>query len=112
MAHGHNNPGHFGIRTKEHKLIFFYGIDFTDTHNGRLVTKNEGNRFWKNTPAAWELYDLTKDPREMHNRYHDPDYQDVILSLKTELKELRRQIGDTDQYHPRIRKIVNAHWND
>ena len=51
MAHGHNNPGHFGIRTKQHKLIFFYGTDYTDTHNNRRVTNRDGNRFWKNDPG-------------------------------------------------------------
>jgi arylsulfatase A-like enzyme len=112
MAHGHNNPGHFGIRTKQHKLIFFYGTDYTDTHNKRLVTRHEGNRFWKSTPAAWEFYDLSQDPREMHNRYCDPDYQEIIRTLKAELKELRQELGDTDQQHPRIREIINAHWND
>ena len=111
MAHGHNNPGHFGIRTKQHKLIFFYGMDYTDTHNKRLVTKHGGNRFWKNTPVAWEFYDLTKDPHEMHNRYGDPAYQGIIRSLKGELKRVREEIGDTDQDHPRIQKVLNAHWD-
>ncbi len=112
MAHGHNNPGHFGIRTKQHKLIFFYGTDFTDTHNKRLVTKHGGNRFWKSTPAAWEFYDLTRDPHEMHNRYRDPEYQKTIQSLKTDLEGLRKEIGDTDQEHPRIREIIDAHWDN
>jgi hypothetical protein len=112
MAHGHNNPGHFGIRTHQHKLIFFYGTDYTDTHNKRLVTKHEGNRFWKNTPVAWEFYDLTRDPHEMHNRYGDADYQKIIRSLKVELKKLRKELGDTDQEHPRIQSIINTHWDD
>ena len=112
MAHGHNNPGHFGIRSKQHKLIFFYGADFTDTHNKRLVTKHGGNRFWKNTPAAWEFYDLTGDPREMQNRYEDPAYQDIIRSLKGDLKALRQEIGDTDEGHPGICEIIDRHWND
>jgi len=110
MAHGHNNPGHFGIRTKQHKLIFFYGTDYTDTHNKRLVTRHEGNRFWKNTPAAWEFYNLVEDPYEMNNRYQDPDCQEIIQSLKKELKALREELGDTDAKHPRIREIIDAHW--
>ena len=112
MAHGHNNPGHFGIRTHQYKLIFFYGTDYADTHNQRLVTKHEGNRFWKSTPVAWEFYDLTRDPHEMHNRYGDPDYQEIIQSLKLELNKLRNEIGDTDQEHPRIQKIMDTHWDD
>ncbi len=112
MAHGHNNPGHFGIRTKEHKLIFFYGTDFTDTHNKRPVTRHEGNRFFKSTPAAWEFYDLSRDPHEMHNRYGDPQYRQAIASLKAELRRLREELGDTDREHPKIREIIDAHWND
>lgn len=112
MAHGHNNPGHFGIRTTRYKLIFFYGTDYTDTHNKKRITQHEGNRFWESTPAAWEFYDLTKDPHEMHNRYDDPEYQSVIQDLKTSLKALRAEIGDTDREHPRIREIIEAHWDD
>ena len=112
MAHGHNNPAHFGIRTKQYKLIFFYGTDYTDTHNKKLVTKHGGNRFWESTPAAWEFYDLTQDPHEMHNRYRDTEYRQIIRSLKAELKELRKEIGDTDRDHPRIREIISAHWDD
>ncbi len=112
MAHGHNNPGHFGIRTHQHKLIFFYGTDYTDTHKGRPVTQHGGNRFWKNTPAAWEFYDLTLDPQEMHNRYGHPDYQEIIASLKMELRKQRQELGDTDQDHPRIRSIIQRYWKD
>jgi N-acetylglucosamine-6-sulfatase len=28
MAHAHVNPAHFGVRTKNYKLIFFYGSDY------------------------------------------------------------------------------------
>ena len=33
MAHGHNNPAHFGLRTDRYKLIFFYGCDFTSEND-------------------------------------------------------------------------------
>ena len=112
MAHGHNNPAHFGIRTKKHKLIFFYGADFTNIHGGREVTKFAGNRYWENTPVAWEFYDLEKDSKEMHNRYRDPAYQETIAQLKRELKKVRQQINETDKNHPRIQKIIDAHWDD
>ncbi len=112
MAHGHNNPAHFGIRDKRYKLIFFYGADFTDVHAGRVVERHGGNRYWKNTPAAWEFYDLTSDPQEMHNRYRDPKYAEVIAKLKKELRSIRRELGDTDDGRARIRAIIDAHWND
>jgi len=110
MAHGHNNPGHFGIRTKRYKLIFFYGRDFTDTHNGRLITRHGGNRFGPTTPAAWELYDLKRDPYEMHNRYGEAEYGEIGASLKAELAKVREEVGDTDEDYPEIRRVIREHW--
>ena len=112
MAHGHNNPAHFGIRTDRYKLIFFYGTDYTDEHAGRLVRDKDGNRFWKSTPAAWEFYDLKEDPNEMHNRYSDPSYAGIIAELKAELQKERTAIGDTDADNPRIQRIIENHWDD
>ena len=106
MAHGHNNPAHFGIRTKKYKLIFFYGVDYTDIHNKQKVEGKDGNRFWTSTPAAWELYDLEKDPHEMVNQYANPEYSKVVKKLKAELFRIREEIGDTDEEFPRIQKIV------
>lgn len=112
MAHGHNNPAHFGIRTKKYKLIFFYGTDFTNILGGSEVTKFNGNRFWVNTPAAWEFYDLEKDSGEMNNRYNDPEYQKVIAKLKKQLKKIRKELDETDRNFPKIEKIIKEHWND
>ena len=62
----HDNPAHYGIRTPEHKLIFFYGLPL-DAPGARPEP----------TPAYWELYDLRKDPEEMNNVYGDPEYAEV-----------------------------------
>jgi hypothetical protein len=94
LAH-HWNPSHFGIRTKQYKLIFYYGCDMAG-----------GNR----TPPAWELYDLAKDPHELRNVYGDPAYADVVQDLKGRLRDLRRQVGDTDEEFPEIRRIVEEFW--
>ncbi|MCP4311530.1 MAG: sulfatase [Bacteroidetes bacterium] len=111
MAHGHNNPAHFGIRTRKYKLIFFYGSDFTNIHGGREVTKFNGNRYWVNTPVAWEFYDLEKDPGEMNNLYRDPDYQAVIAGHKKQLKKSRTELDETDENYPGIAAIIEKHWN-
>ena len=95
MAH-HWNPSHFGIRTKQHKLIFFYGCDM-----------DGGNQ----TPPGWELYDLEKDPHEVSNVYDDPAYADVVLKLKKQLAEKREAVGDTDEEFPAIRGIVKRFWD-
>jgi arylsulfatase A-like enzyme len=68
---------HYGVRTRRHKLIhFYYDID------------------------AWELYDLEKDPRELHNVYGDPAYAQIVRELTAELERLRRQYGDTEADAP------------
>lgn len=61
---------HYGVRTKTHKLIYFYELD------------------------EWELFDLEKDPKEVNSVYDDPAYQDIILGLKEKLEKLRVQYED------------------
>jgi len=64
---------HYGIRTKQYKLIhFYYDID------------------------EWELYDLEKDPYEMNNVYHQPEYQEVVTQLTARLAKLRQHYGDSE----------------
>lgn len=112
MAHGHANPAHFGIRTKRHKLIFYYGADYKGVHAGRVVEGRDGNRFWRNTPPAWEFYDLKKDPLEMVNAYRNPEYAVVIAEMKQELLRQREVLGDTDADNPRLKAIIDKHWGD
>jgi N-acetylglucosamine-6-sulfatase len=95
MAH-HWNPSHLGIRTKRHKLIFYYGCDM----NGE-----------NQTPPGWELYDLEKDPHEVHNVYDDAAYAEVVRSLKRRLAERREQIGDTDEQFPAVRRVIDEFWD-
>ena len=105
MAHGHNNPAHFGIRTKKHKLIFYYGMDYTNIHKGKKVQGKGGNRFWEITPAAWELYDLEKDPNEMVNQYSNPEYSEEVKELKVLLLKTREDLGDEDDAFPTIKQL-------
>ncbi|MGJ8738394.1 sulfatase family protein [Zobellia laminariae] len=114
MAHRHQNPAHFGVRTKDHKLIFFYGKYYVDTSdpNAEWDKENWGNDFDQDTPAAWEFYDLKKDPKEMNNAYADPAYAETIADLKKELLRLRENLNETDKKYPHIQKVIDAHWND
>ena len=64
---------HYGVRTDPYKLIHFY-----------------------NDIDAWELYDLEKDPAEMHNVINDPAYSEVLADMQAELKKLQIQYNDTD----------------
>ena len=90
MAH-HDNPGEMAIRTKQHKLIYFYGCNY------------EGENL---TPPAWELYDLTNDPTELNNVYDDPSYAEVREELKQRLADLRNEIGDDGSHYPACEKVV------
>ena len=94
LAH-HWNPAHFGIRTKTHKLIFYYGC-----------TTSGGNR----TPPAWELYDLVNDPKEVNNVYDDPAQKGVVAGLKKQLAGLRRAYKDTDDAFPEVKRTVEEFW--
>ena len=92
LAH-HGVPAHYGIRTPEYKLIFFYG----------LPLDAEG-AIGGPTPAGWELYDLKKDPAEMHNIYDNPEYAGIVQKLKKQLAELKQEVGDTDEQYPELLK--------
>ncbi|SFF67683.1 uncharacterized sulfatase [Salegentibacter agarivorans] len=114
MAHKHANPAHFGIRTKDFKLIFFYGKYWVDTDDPNATWNKQswGNDFTRHTPVAWEFYDLRNDPYEMNNAYDDPYYQDIISNLKIRLKDLREELNETDEDYPHIQEIIDKHWNE
>lgn len=95
MAH-HDNPGHLGIRTKTHKLIYYYGCDYEGGYR---------------TPPGWELYDLTRDPGENVNVYDDPAYAATVSELKTRLAALRIRVGDTGEHYPKAEAVVQEFWN-
>ena len=95
MAH-HDNPGHVGIRTKEHKLIYYYGCNYEGGYR---------------TPPAWELYDMKNDPTEINNVYDDPAYADVVPELKQRLADLRTRIGDTGEDYPKAEEVIQEFWD-
>ena len=70
----HATAAWYGLRTKTDKLCYYY-------------KRNE-----------WEYFDIVKDPEELHNAYSDPACQERIAFLKRRLEELRRELGDEDQF--------------
>ncbi|MDP6444957.1 MAG: sulfatase [Pirellulaceae bacterium] len=96
MAH-HDNPGHVGIRTKEFKLIFYYGCNYQGKQR---------------TPPGWELYDVRKDPTEVVNLYDDPDYAAVVAELKQRLKKLRAHVRDDGKDFPAAERVIQEFWDD
>ncbi len=69
----HNTRAHSGVRTRTHKLIYFWKKD------------------------QWELFDLVTDPYELHNLYGQPGTERLTATLKAELARLKRELRDDDQ---------------
>ena len=99
MAH-HTIPAHYGIRTKTHKLAFFYGLPLDA--NGAMPAA---------TPPYWELYNLENDPKEMNNIYPLKDSSVVKEKLKQKLSFLKKKLGDTDDKYPSLMTVKAEHWN-
>lgn len=95
MAH-HDNPGHMGIRTKTHKLIYYYGCNYDGGYQ---------------TPPGWELYDLVNDPKEMTNIVDDPASAGLVRDLKSRLARLRVKVGDDGNHYPECEKVVQEFWD-
>lgn len=112
----HDVPAHYGIRTKRYKLIFFYGLALHprmneiwsgpgESHDAKKLHQVSG---WGETrpgktPAAFEMYDLEKDPYEQHNVYGQAEYEDVVKELKGQLLQLKQEVGDTDEAYPEMK---------
>ena len=60
-----------GMRTKTAKLVYYPD--------------------WKNGPF-WEYFDLTQDPREMTNLYHDPQRQAEIQAVQGQVAGVGRPV--------------------
>jgi arylsulfatase A-like enzyme len=69
----HNTRAHYGVRTRTHKLIYFWKKD------------------------QWELFDLVNDPSELHNLYGQPGQEPLTATLKAELEKAKRAARDEDQ---------------
>ena len=109
----HDNPAHFGLRTADYKLIFFYGQPSEEATSGKPSMPWMKERSFKiePTPPAWEFYDLRTDPHENRNEYANPKYADTIRELKVELQHQREALNETDESRPHIQKVIEANVN-
>lgn len=73
----HSVKRHYGVRTDRYKLIHFY-----------------------NDIDVWELYDLQKDPTEMHNIYGQQGTEEIVKDLKMQLTALQEQYNDPVRFSP------------
>lgn len=108
----HDNPAHFGIRTADYKLVFYYGQPEKEAMNGKpsMPWKKAASYRIEPTPPAWEFYDLRNDPHEDRNEYANPKYADIIRDLKKQLKQTRADLHETDESRPHIQRVIEAHW--
>ncbi|WP_066631860.1 sulfatase family protein [Labilibacter marinus] len=109
MGSRHGNPAHFGIRTKDYKLIFYYGRYYKTKDK---IKQDGWGRYDFDTPVAWEFYDLKRDPKEMQNEYNNPNYSSIVDKLKVELANKRTELNEEDNHYPHIQEVINNHWND
>ncbi|MGW5188083.1 sulfatase family protein [Kribbella sp. NPDC004138] len=80
----HHAWAHYGVRTRTHKLVYFYA-------DGLGVEGSADTTY----PPEWEMYDLQADPRELHNIADDPTHAGIRDQLETELTRLQYHYGDT-----------------
>jgi arylsulfatase A-like enzyme len=97
--HSPARPAHFGIRTKQYKLIFYYGQPL-----GMAEASKE------TTTPAWEFYNIIKDPLELHNAINDNKYKKTIHNLKAELLKQKENALDSDEIHPEMKEIFLKYW--
>jgi arylsulfatase A-like enzyme len=85
LSSEHKVGAHYGVRTTDFKLIYYYGeaLGSSDAVDD------------PRTPE-WELFDLEKDPCEMNNVYHDPEYAERVETLKKELYRLKTKVLDEE----------------
>ncbi len=75
---------HYGVVTKEYKLVhFYYDVD------------------------EWELYDRANDPMELKNVYDDPAYAEIRAELHNKLDELRVKYKDSEELDQKYIDLYN-----
>ena len=93
----HHAPAHYGVRSEDFKYIVYY--------NDGLGTPGSSERV---LPIEYELFDLRRDPAELHNVVDDPDYAAVRLELVAELARLQDKYADQPYQGPQTPRL---HWS-
>lgn len=67
----HGVAKHYGIRTHDYKLMYYYAV------------------------GDWDMFDLRRDPQELTSVFGDPQYASIRDELMTRLRALREVYRDT-----------------
>jgi arylsulfatase A-like enzyme len=84
----HMAPAHYGYRDDRYKIVYYY--------NDGLGIPGTGPFQY---PGEWELFDLERDPHELRNVFHSPEYAQERERLIGALWEAQNAVGDHP--HPR-----------
>jgi len=79
----HNVAAHRGVRTRDRKLVHYYGSGCGQPGASDRVTDPE-----------WELFDLDRDPAEMRSVADEPAYEEDLHRMRALLDSLAREVGD------------------
>ena len=108
MIH-HDIPAHIGVRTKDYKLILYYGRHYDNSRYGeKSMAWKKNSNLIEPTPVSFELYDLKKDTFEMNNVAEDIAYKSVLKKMKRLLKAQRKAVGDTDENYPELKRLIDS----
>jgi arylsulfatase A-like enzyme len=94
----HNTAAHYGIRTLDYKLVYYYADGLSQPGTDRIKSfygKTQPEKHAEDLTPEWELFDLRKDPHEMCNVYHYPSYANIAEQLRKQLREFQLRVGDT-----------------
>lgn len=91
------------------KLVRSFDDPGTWTEPGvrHLAAGGIGGPMYRTDPLddQWELYDLTDDPVEQHNRWTDPDLHELRAHLRAQLKSVRAEsIPERNRPWPYVRR--------
>lgn len=79
----HGCPAHYGIRTKDHKLICYYNDPMGQPGANGPVAEPQ-----------WELFDLRSDRTEVDNLHGRPEAAELTRRLTEELDCIQRSVGE------------------
>lgn len=94
-----NVTAHYGIRTRDTKLIHFYGLPL-------------GKTTYPATPPEWEMFDLQTDPQEMRNVIDDETYASRKSQMIEMLEDLRKSVGDSSKDYPAWQQLLPTATKD
>jgi arylsulfatase A-like enzyme len=80
----HRVAAHRGVRTRDRKLVHYYGSGCGQPGASAEEIDEE-----------WELFDLERDPRELDSVVDDPAYAPDLNRLRAELDAVATSLGDT-----------------